>query len=278
MSLREHWVSLLYRAATGTRKTRTLLTPIGLTIFAAFTAAFVLAALLADRLLGLPGFLPEGARLPVAISVLTVGAAITLWSALHFLRVEGTPVPFNPPPKVVQSGPYRYSRNPMVTGVFVLLFGLGFAFNSVSLVLLFTPLYVLAHVWELKRIEEPELERRLGEEYIEYRSRTPMFLPGLGRGSKLGHRGETDSLVNEKGASPARWLLRIFSILVLLALVIVLIAIAGLFVYEPSPAEGFGFSPAGKSIRLSDGRTLAYLETGDPNGRPLFQGMLEAWE
>ena len=105
-----------------------------------------------------------------------------------------------------------------------------------------------------------------------------MFLPGLGRGSKLGHRGETDSLVNEKGASPARWLLRIFSILVLLALVIVLIAIAGLFVYEPSPAEGFGFSPAGKSIRLSDGRTLAYLETGDPNGRPLFQGMLEAWE
>jgi protein-S-isoprenylcysteine O-methyltransferase Ste14 len=188
MSLREHWVSLLYRAATGTRKTRTLLTPIGLTIFAAFTAAFVLAALLADRLLGLPGLLPEGARLPVAISLLTVGAAITLWSGLQFLRVEGTPVPFNPPPKVVQSGPYRYSRNPMVTGVFVLLFGLGFAFNSVSMVLLFTPLYVLAHVWELKRIEEPELQRRLGEEYIEYRSRTPMFLPGFGRASKLGHR------------------------------------------------------------------------------------------
>ncbi len=190
MRLRERWVSLLYKAATGTRKTRTLLTPIGLTIFGAFTAAFVLAALLLDRLLGLPGLLTEGARPPVAISLLAVGAAITLWSVLHFLSVEGTPVPFNPPPKVVQSGPYRYSRNPMVTGVFVLLFGLGFAFNSVSLVCFFTPLYVLTHVWELKKIEEPELEKRLGEEYIEYRSRTPMFLPGFGRRSKLGHRGE----------------------------------------------------------------------------------------
>jgi protein-S-isoprenylcysteine O-methyltransferase Ste14 len=189
MSLRERWVSLLYNVATGARKTRTLLTPIGLTIFAAFTAAFVVAALLVDRLLGLPGLPPEGARLPVAISLLAVGAAITLWSALHFLRVEGTPVPFNPPPKLVRSGPYRYSRNPMVTGVFVLLLGLGFAFNSVSLVFFFTPLYVLAHVWELKRIEEPELEERLGEEYIEYRSRTPMFLPGFGRGLKRGHRG-----------------------------------------------------------------------------------------
>ena len=66
----------------------------------------------------------------------------------------------------------------MVLGVFILLFGLGFAFNSVSVVLLFTPLYVLVNVWELRNIEEPELVRRLGDEYVEYRRQTPMFLPG----------------------------------------------------------------------------------------------------
>ena len=75
----------------------------------------------------------------------------------------------------------------MVTGVFVLLFGLGFAFNSVALVCLFAPLYVLAHAWEMKQIEEPELERRLGEEYLEYRRRTPMFIPGFGRRMRRGH-------------------------------------------------------------------------------------------
>lgn len=39
--------------------------------------------------------------------------------------------------------------------------------------------FVLAHVWELENIEEPELVKRLGDEYVEYRARTPMFLPRL---------------------------------------------------------------------------------------------------
>ena len=72
----------------------------------------------------------------------------------------------------------------MLTGVFLLLFGLGFAFDSISLVFLFTPLYVLFNVWELKRIEEPELVKRLGDDYIDYRQRTPMFIPGFGRGPR----------------------------------------------------------------------------------------------
>ncbi len=107
-----------------------------------------------------------------------IGVAITAWSALHFLRVRGTPVPFNPPPKLVKTGPYRYARNPMLTGVFLFLFGLGFGFDSASLVCFFTPLYILVNVWELKEIEEPELVGRLGDEYVEYRRHTPMFIPG----------------------------------------------------------------------------------------------------
>jgi len=181
MKFREHWIILLHRAATGTKKTRTLLTPIGVTIFGAFTAMFVLAALLVDRLLGLPGLLPEGARLPVSIPVMAVGVAVTAWSGFHFLKVKGTPVPFNPPPEVVTSGPYRYARNPMLTGVFLFLFGLGIAFDSFSLVLFFTPLFIVINVWELKEIEEPELVKRFGDKYVEYRKRTPMFFPGFGR-------------------------------------------------------------------------------------------------
>ncbi len=58
MGFRESWINLLHRAATGTKKTRTLLTPIGVTIFGAFTALFVLAAFIVDRLLHLPRLLP----------------------------------------------------------------------------------------------------------------------------------------------------------------------------------------------------------------------------
>jgi protein-S-isoprenylcysteine O-methyltransferase Ste14 len=183
MSFRDRWINLLHRAATGTKRTRALLTPIGVAIFGAFTAVFVFAALLVDHLLSLPSLLPVSARLPVSIPVMAVGAAVTAWSALHFLKVKGTPVPFNPPPKVVDSGPYRHARNPMLTGVFLFLFGLGLAVDSLSLVFFFTPLYVLFNVWELKRIEEPELVKRFGDEYIEYRKRTPMFVPGLRPGT-----------------------------------------------------------------------------------------------
>ena len=65
----------------------------------------------------------------------------------------------------------------MLTGVFLLLFGLGFYFDSISLVFFFTPLFIAVNVWELNEIEEPELEKRFGDPYIDYRRRTPMFMP-----------------------------------------------------------------------------------------------------
>jgi pimeloyl-ACP methyl ester carboxylesterase len=49
-----------------------------------------------------------------------------------------------------------------------------------------------------------------------------------------------------------------------------LAAAVGLFVYEPSPKKGFTFSSAGKTLRLSEGRDLGYLEVGDPAGHPVF--------
>jgi len=178
MAFRNRWIDLIYRAATGSKNVRTLLTPIGATIFGAFTALFVVAAAVVDRLLNLPHLLPDTARFSLSIPLIAGGLAVAAWSVVHFLKIKGTPVPFNPPPKLVTTGPYRYVRNPMLTGIFLFLFGLGFIINSASLVFCFTPLYVFINVWELKKIEEPELIKRLGDAYIEYRRHTPMFIPG----------------------------------------------------------------------------------------------------
>ncbi len=80
---------------------------------------------------------------------------------------------------MVTTGPYTYVRNPMVTGMFILFFGLGVLFQSISLVFIFTPLFILLMVLELKAVEEPELEKRLGKEYLEYKKKVPMFIPWL---------------------------------------------------------------------------------------------------
>jgi protein-S-isoprenylcysteine O-methyltransferase Ste14 len=199
MSLRERWICVIYRAATGTKRARTLLTPVGIAVFGGLTALFVAGAMRVDSIIALPGLLPESVRLLLAIPTLAVGLGFTGWSALHFLRAKGTPVPFNPPPRLVTSGPYRLSRNPMLTGVFLFLFGLGFAVNSVSLVLVFVPLFILANAWELKAIEEPELVRRLGDEYIEYRQRTPMFVPRIRRRDR-----SEDPFEKQRGTPPGQ--------------------------------------------------------------------------
>jgi protein-S-isoprenylcysteine O-methyltransferase Ste14 len=51
------------------------------------------------------------------------------------------------------------------------------------MVLISIPAYILLHVIELKWVEEPELERRFGTSYLEYRRRVPMVWPRFWRGT-----------------------------------------------------------------------------------------------
>jgi protein-S-isoprenylcysteine O-methyltransferase Ste14 len=179
VSLRESLIGMFYRAATGSRKMQNLLTPAGIVFFFGFIALFIFAALQVDKLLDFPKLLPASLNIIVSAPIIAIGLFLMVWSILNFVRVKGTPVPFNPPPKLVTTGPYAHVRNPMVTGVFVLLFGLGVLLSSISLVSIFTPLFILFNVWELKAVEERELERRLGKDYVEYKKRVPMFILGL---------------------------------------------------------------------------------------------------
>lgn len=82
---------------------------------------------------------------------------------------------------LVVRGPYLHVRNPMVTGLLASLLGAGLVLGSWSLVFGLTPLMAVGAWIELKLVEEPELQRRLGAAYSEYRQRVPMFVPRLAR-------------------------------------------------------------------------------------------------
>ena len=177
MRLKTKWIEFLYNSATGTRRIRTLLTPIGVIVFVLFLGLFITAAIFIDKIFNLPWILPFSRMSIIAWIISVTGLFLTSWSVYHFIKVKGTPVPLNPPPVLVTSGPYGYMRNPMLTGIFLLLFGIGLMIESTSLVILFVPLFILLNVIELKFIEEPELAMRLGEEYVNYKRVTPMFFP-----------------------------------------------------------------------------------------------------
>jgi protein-S-isoprenylcysteine O-methyltransferase Ste14 len=114
-----------------------------------------------------------------AFHAVAAGTALWLWCASLFWQARGTPVPFNPPRELVVVGPYTWVRNPMMSAVFAGLCGLGMAIHSWSLVLVWTPLFIIIDSIELKVVEEPELDARLGAAYIEYKTRVPMFLPRI---------------------------------------------------------------------------------------------------
>ncbi|MFH2011992.1 MAG: isoprenylcysteine carboxylmethyltransferase family protein [Pseudomonadota bacterium] len=180
MPLKTKVIDIFYNVATGSRRVRYFFTPIGATFYGLLVIAFVIMALYIDRFIGLSYIFTKQLSIILSLPFFLLALFLIGWSALNFLKVKGTPIPFNPPPKLVTSGPYAYTRNPMLTGVFALLFSFGIFFGSVSLLFVFTPLFILLSFWEIKAVEEPELVKRLGQKYIEYREMTPMFFPSFG--------------------------------------------------------------------------------------------------
>ncbi len=185
MSIKNSWINFLYNISTGTKKIRNLLTPVGIFVFGIFVFTFVIVAVFIDGILNLPKLDLNIWSIVISTILFIFGLFYVIWSVLHFLKEKGTPVPINPPQKLVCTGPYAYSRNPMLIGIFLLMFGIGFWIGSLSLILIFTPLFILANTLELKIIEEPELEKRLGQKYLDYKKRTPMFIPDLNSILKL---------------------------------------------------------------------------------------------
>ena len=168
---------LFFFVAMGSKHLRLLLTPVGLVVFFGMLLLVVFGSLYMDRALGFPKLLSEPIGTLIGAVLLSLGLIIWAWCVVWFSKAKGTPVPFNPPHELVTVGPYAWSRNPMLTGVFAVLFGIGFLLHSVSMVFVWTPAFIIFNVLELKLVEESELERRFGESYIAYRRRVPMFVP-----------------------------------------------------------------------------------------------------
>ena len=175
--LSELLVNLFYKSATGTKRVRTTLTILGGVFFLTIVLLTIYIAIKMDRLLELPELFSMPWNIVVSLPFIVGGVCLWLWSVRQFIKAKGTPAPFNPPPKLITTGPYTYARNPMLAGVFLMLFGLGVFLRSISLTFIFTPIFIFFSILEFKLIEEPELEKRLGTEYIEYKKTTPLLIP-----------------------------------------------------------------------------------------------------
>jgi protein-S-isoprenylcysteine O-methyltransferase Ste14 len=111
----------------------------------------------------------------VAMLLIAVGAGLCWKTVSLFIEYgEGTPAPFDPPRKLVIRGPYIYMRNPMMVAVCLVLSGEALLFASVPLGLWFLFFFglclILIPLWE-----EPDLEKRFGGSYREYKQKVPRW-------------------------------------------------------------------------------------------------------
>lgn len=147
-----------------------------------FTVA-VLVPLWIARRFGVEPTLGSGAPSWVmqlaGLGLFTVGLVLFIASLRRFATEgHGTLAPWDPPRELVVRGPYRYVRNPMISGVVLVLFG-------ESLVLLSAVHAALAvaflgiNLIYIPLIEEPQLEGRFGAAYLEYCRHVPRVVPRL---------------------------------------------------------------------------------------------------
>jgi protein-S-isoprenylcysteine O-methyltransferase Ste14 len=140
---------------------------------------FIFPKYILDYWLQFPTFLNPTARVVLGVFLIIPGAFF-LFSSISSQRKVGlgTPMPLMATQKLVIQKPYSYCRNPLFFGLIILFGGISILINSISsmvMVLIFT-LIILLYV---KLIEEKELEKRFGDEYLAYKEATPFLIPTI---------------------------------------------------------------------------------------------------
>ena len=109
---------------------------------------------------------------------LAYGFFLLVWSVVSQVKNgKGTPVPIAPTQKLIVDGPYRKRRNPMLLGAIIYCLGLGTILESITIGLIMSCLILIFGTCYSKFIEERELWIRFGQEYEEYKEKTPFLVP-----------------------------------------------------------------------------------------------------
>ena len=109
---------------------------------------------------------PAWITLLVGAIISVIGILIRAWSSGHIRKNQNLAV----------SGPYSYTRNPLYLGSFLLGVGFTVASGVWWLALIFVALFLGIYL-PVMRVEASELTEIFGDEYREYATKVPLFIP-----------------------------------------------------------------------------------------------------
>lgn len=113
----------------------------------------------------------------ISIFILCIGILILINPVLKFKRSKTTinPIKFKKVNKLVTSGIYKYSRNPMYLGLLMIVISSSIYYLNIYSIL--TPLffYLWINRFQIKR-EENFLIEKFGKEYLSYKNKTRRWI------------------------------------------------------------------------------------------------------
>jgi protein-S-isoprenylcysteine O-methyltransferase Ste14 len=139
-----------------------------------------LGALLLGIFIGRAVIVPSFATQPhlrvlVGSAVILIGVIVNFAGAGLFMRHRTAIIPHKPASRLVTTGVYQWTRNPMYLGMALLYCGLAILFDSI-VALLLLPFVLLIIQTQVIAKEEAYLERAFGEEYRSYKSRVRRWI------------------------------------------------------------------------------------------------------
>jgi 8-oxo-dGTP diphosphatase len=118
-------------------------------------------------------------RLMVGAICLLAGLTLAIWTIRLFQnKGKGTLAPWDATRHLITSGPYAYVRNPMITGIFLILTGEACLLGSYAIGI-WTVLFLVINMIYFPLSEEPGLRARFGKEYDTYCQNVPRYIPRL---------------------------------------------------------------------------------------------------
>ena len=105
------------------------------------------------------------------MGVTLVGLSLTLgfWGRNQFKKADTSIRPDQSTTAIIRTGPYGFSRNPLYLSIAILQAGIGVWANSLWILIMLVPALVVISRWVIAR-EERYLERKFGEEYLNYKA------------------------------------------------------------------------------------------------------------
>lgn len=113
----------------------------------------------------------------IGIALTVAGIAFAVWARVHLGRNWSRSVTVKQDHELITSGPYRFVRHPIYTGLIIGFIGVVVAIGEVRAVIGFAMIFFA--LWLKLRMEEAWMREQFGDSYTDYSRRTAALLPGI---------------------------------------------------------------------------------------------------